>query len=165
MGAMQQIKRVLRRAGHFVPHFFVVLEAVFVLWKIQAIGQPGIAPSIANGIDAGVGAMDLVWMVGALIVTAAVLLGPAIVAFVLHEGHCTICLRYRRNPRYSPILMSVGRPWWTVRGPSTMGLLATLLLLIPGMWFNWVLVVHYVLMMGYWLGFIGYLRLGAGRTA
>jgi hypothetical protein len=161
MGAMQhRLKRALARAGHFVPHFFIAVEVALLGWRLANLTRPSMIEALFGDSSGGTGA----W--GALLVAVGIVVfgAPIVVFYILHDGHCTICVRYRAQPRYNRVLMGIGRPWWTVQGPQWPGLIITLAILVGGMWFNWALLVHYVLMIGYWLGFIGYMRLGSGRA-
>lgn len=156
MGAMQHIKRALARGGHFIPHLFVAAEALILVSKVQTMGRP----SLAAQFQASGSVID--WLIP--LAAVAVLAIAFTAGFIFHDRHCAICERHRREPRYSRILMTLGRPWWTVRGFRWYGWVVIMGMMALGFWFNWAMVIHYVLMAGFWLGFIGYLRIGAGRV-
>jgi hypothetical protein len=161
MGAMQhRLKRALARAGHFVPHLFIAVEVALLGWKLATLARPSMIEVMFDSTPGGTGAWGALLVAVGLVVFSI----PIAITYALHDRYCTICVRYRAQPRYSRILMGIGRPWWTVQGAQWPGLFVALGILVGGLWFNWALLVHYVLMIGYWLGFIGYMRLGSGRA-
>lgn len=164
MGAMQHIKRALARIGHFVPHALVLVEIGLIWVKVKNFNRPSSAEILSGGVSASASpAVEaMAWTV--LLVLVAVPVALIVAILIFHGKYCQICARHQRVPRYSRILMAIGRPWWTARGAVWQGLVLVIGLLVIGFWFNWVMIIHYVFMAAYWLGFIGYLRLGAGRA-
>lgn len=156
MGPMQQppnrCKRGLGHLGHFMPHLFVVLELLLLLWEVDELLR-GEAPHhfvLDRWLPICVG-----------VIVAAVI---AVIIMAFHGAYCDICAYYRRHPRYSPILFTLGRPWWTIRGAVWPGIAVAMLAIVVSFWISWVAPLHYLMMTGYWLGYIAYLRIGAGRV-
>ena len=152
-----RFKRGLGRFGHFIPHLLVTVELLLFFWKIDVLLPRDMATS---SISLNATAMEWAF-VG---VVALVLVVPAVAVSIMHARHCNICAYYRRYPRYSSLLMAIGRPWWTAGGVRWPGLFISVALMAVSLWVPWALPFHYLTMAGYWLGFIGYLRIGAGRV-